>query len=198
MPALAYLSPAAAQFHSRDLQTDNPNEPILINSRPYMRATGNAIGFQSRPQQVVPTTGYVIGGEVIPRVASGIAAGGVIGFHASAYLQGDTGNIAGDMRALQAELITDITGNRTIAGHMTCLRCRSNITAAAVTGMISAIRVEIAESLAWDCVLELTGDYGANGIWDCTDVNVAGTKRGAFKVVVGGQDRWVRLYDSGI
>ena len=204
MPELQYLSPAAAQFHSNYVEVDNPAYPIRLNSRPYMRPTGSSIGFQSKPNLVVASTGDLIGGEVMPRVAPGCAVNGIIGLHASAWAQSTValpgGNITGDVRALAVQLDSDAGGTRAIGGNLSGIRISANAQgyAGGVTGIFAAVRVMKSQNKDWDGVLDLEGTYGPNNVWDDADTNAAGTKRGAIKVVVNGTDRWIRLYTSGV
>ena len=201
MPDSATISPAA-QAASEPINSFANNRAIRLNSRPFQNTSGSAIGFQSKPNQVVASTGTVVGGEVSPRVASGIACANVIGLHVDAQLKGTAaGAISGDVRGLQVEMVTDDAGIRAITGNVSLIRLRTAFSAA-ITGIFSAIRIEKNEaqtgSADYDAVLDLTGTYGANGIWDSADANVNGNKAGAIKCRVNGTDRWIRLYDSGI
>jgi hypothetical protein len=194
------LSPAAAAAQ-QEAETENDSKPILINSRSYQRS-GNNIGFQSKPAQAGPSTGTITGGEVSPRVDSGIAVANVKGLHVDAYLKGTAaGAISGDVRGIEVEMVTDDAGVRAIAGNVSLLRLRTAFSAA-ITGVFSALRIEKNEaqtgSADYTAVLDLTGTYGAGGVWDSADTNTAGTKAGAIKVRVNGVDRWIRLYTSGV
>jgi hypothetical protein len=201
MPSTSTLSPAATELQ-QPIDTEKDNNPVRINSRSYQQASGSSIGFQSKPSQDRASTGTVTGGEISPRVASGIAVANVKGLHVDALLKGTVaGAISGNVNALELELTTDDAGVRVIFGWASLIRLRTAFSAA-ITGLFSAIRIEKNEaqtgSANYDAVLELTGTYGANSIWDDADTNTAGTKRGAIKVNVNGADRWIRLYDSGV
>lgn len=201
MPISSGLSPTALN-DQQPIDTAKDNNPVRINSRSFQQASGSSIAFQAKPSQDVASTGTVTGGEISPRVNSGIAVANVIGLHVSSYLKGTAaGAISGDVRGLQVEVITDDAGVRAIAGNVSMARFRAAFSAA-ITGIFSVIRIEKAEAQTgshdYDCVLELTGTYGAGGVWDSADANAGGTKAGAIKVRVNGVDRWIRLYDSGV
>ena len=201
MPDQSTISPAA-QAAAEPINSFASNRAIRLNSRPFQNASGSAIGFQSKPNQVVASTGSVIGGEISPRIATGIACANIIGLHVDAQLKGTAaGAISGDVRGLQVEMVTDDAGVRAIAGNVSLIRLRTAFSAA-ITGIFSAIRIEKNEaqtgSASYDAVIELTGTFGAGGIWDSADANVGGSKAGAIKVRVNGADRWIRLYDSGV
>lgn len=194
------LSPAATAAQQED-ETENDSKPILLNSRSYQRS-GNNIGFQSKPSQAGPSTGTITGGEISPRAESGVAVANVKGLHVDAFLKGTAaGAISGDVRGIEIEMVTDDAGVRAIAGNVSLLRLRTAFSAA-ITGVFSALRIEKNEaqtgSVDYTAVLDLTGTYGAGGVWDSADTNVAGTKAGAIKVRVNGVDRWIRLYTSGV
>lgn len=198
----ASLLSREATARQQEAETEVDTKPILINSRNY-QASGNNIGFQSKPAQVRASTGTLTGGEISPRVNDAIALANIKGLHVDVFLKGTSaGAISGDVRGLEIELTTDDAGTRAIAGDVSAIRIRTAFSASSITGIFSAIRIEKNEaqtnSQDYDAVMELTGTFGAGGIWDSADTNTAGTKRGAIKVRVNGTDRWIRLYDSGV
>ena len=173
---------------------------VRINSQTNTGTSGNWIGFQSKPAQGASTSGNVIGCEISPRVNDTFAltgSGSLIGAHIDAYLKGTTGNVAGDVRGAQIELVTDDAGTRTVTGDVVGLRFRAAFSGT-ITGDMVVIRVEKAEaqtnSKQWEYVLELTGDNAL--IWRDDYTTEASTASGAFKVRVNDADRWVLLYSD--
>jgi hypothetical protein len=191
-----------------DLKTVNENRTIRLNSRNYALATGSVIGFQSKPAITVSKTADgVIGGEISPRVNSGVAlAGGgtVVGLHVDTYLKGTAaGTISGSVRALELEQVTDDAGVRAITGDVNHIRIRSAFSATSIGGKFVPIRIEKAEaqtgSKQYDAVLDLP-DTNA-GVWNKdpgTELNLpGGTVKGYIKVLVGGEARYIALYEAG-
>jgi hypothetical protein len=182
------------------LQTFSDNKPVTINSRGYTQATGSSIGFQVKPSQNVASTGSIIGGEISPRVASGITMGAsVIGLHVDSYLKGTAvGTITGDVRGLQVEMITDDAGTRTIGGNVSGIRIRSAFSATAITGNFVPIRIEVPETMTnsqtYDAVLELTGTVPL--VWNSAPGTEPSTADGYIKVLINGVARYIQLYSG--
>ena len=183
------------------LATGRAARTIRLNSRTLTDATlgtdGTNIGFQSKPGQGVATSNNVIGCEISPRVNNGIAltgSGSIIGAHIDAYLRGTTGNIAGDVRGLQVELVTDDAGTRTIAGNVSHVRLRSAFSGT-ITGKFSAFRVEKPEtqtnSKDYDFLFQLTG---AGAAWPAA--GTVGSQAGALAIQVNGATKYIGLYDT--
>lgn len=171
-----------------------------LNSRTSTLTTDSLIGFQSKPGQGASMANNIIGGEISPRINDTFAltgSGSIIGLHVDAYLKGTTGNIAGDVRGMQIELVTDDAGTRTVAGDVVGLRFRAAFSGT-ITGDMVAIRIEKAEaqtnSKQWEYVLELTGENGL--VWGDDFGTEVSTIAGAIKVLVNGADRWIALYSG--
>ena len=184
------------------LTTDSDDRQIRINSRNFAQTSGSSIAFQAKPAQNVGSSGSVIGGEISPRVNSGVAlsgSGGIIGLHVDAYLKGTAaGTIGGDVRGLQVELVTDDAGTRTVSGNVTGLRFRAAFSATTITGKFVPIRIEKAEaqtnSKQWDAVLELPSTNA--GIWHDDPNTEPSTAAGYIKVLVNGNARYIQLYST--
>lgn len=197
------LTPRSGQNLALDVaatSTDMAGKTVRLNSITNTGTANSWIGFQSKPAQGVDTAQNVIGGEISPRLNDGIdltGTGSIIGLHMDAYLKGTTGNVAGDVRGAQIELVTDDAATRTISGDVIGLRFRAAFSGT-ITGDMVAISIEKAEaqtnSKQWEYVLELTGDNGL--IWASGYGTEVTTLDGAFKVKVNGADRWVPLYSG--
>ena len=177
---------------------------IRLNSRDYTATTGDFIGVQIKPAATVTKTADGLKGlEVSPRVNSGVAMAGasgtVIGIAADVYLKGTAaGTIAGDIRTLNLELVTDDAGTRTISGNVNAIRVRAAFSATTISGTMVPIRIEKAEtqtgSQQWDAVLDLPGT--TTGIWHDTDSDSGDTEAGYIKVLVNGNARYILLYSD--
>jgi len=200
-----YLASSAAHLalNSGVTATDLAGNTVRLNSITNIGTANSNIGFQSKPAQGASMASNVIGCEISPRVNDTFAltgAGTLIGAHIDAYLKGTTGNIAGDVRGAQIELVTDDAGTRTVSGDVVGLRFRAAFSGT-ITGNMVPVRVEIAEtqtnSKQWEYAFEFTGDNAL--VWRhdyTTEVSTAGAVAGALKVRVNGQDRWIALYDT--
>jgi hypothetical protein len=191
---------AHLQLNSGVTATDLAGKTVRINSITNIGTANSLIGFQSKPAQGASTAQGVIGCEISPRVNDTFAltgTGTLIGANINAYLKGTTGDIGGDVRGAQIELITDDAGTRTIAGDVVGLRFRAAFSGT-ITGNMVAIRIEKAEaqtnSKQWEYVMELTDVNGL--IWDDDFGNEPSTAAGGFKVRINGQDRWVQTYSG--
>jgi hypothetical protein len=180
--------------------TDTLGKTVRINSITNTGTANSLIGFQSKPAQGASTAQNVIGCEISPRVNDTFAltsTGTLIGAHIDAYLKGTTGNIGGDVRGAQIELVTDDAATRTISGDVIGLRMRAAFSGT-ITGNMIAFSVEKAEtqtnSKQWEYLFELTGDNAL--IWKDDYTTEVTTLSGAIKVFVNGQDRWIPLYSG--
>jgi hypothetical protein len=201
------LGPSPAGSHlainSFTTASDATGDTVRINSITNTGTANSLIGFQSKPAQGASTAQNVIGAEISPRLNDTFAltgSGSIIGMHVDAYLRGTTGNVAGDVRGMQIELVTDDAATRTVTGDVVGLRMRAAFSGT-ITGDMVAMRIEKAEaqtnSKQWEYVLELTSDNTT--IWSdgyTTEVDTAGNVSGAIKVRVNDQDRWIALYDT--
>lgn len=181
------------------LNTTTDSTQVRINSRSFTQATGDSIGFQSKPSQTVTTTGSVFGGQISPRLQSGIAAANIIGLDVNSDLKGTAaGTVSGDVRALNLELVTDDAGTRTISGDVTHIRLRSAFSATTITGNFTAIKIEKPEaqtnSKTYTAVLNLTSTIP--GVWNNAPGTEPSTADGYLKIIVNGSVRYIQLYSG--
>ena len=184
-----------------DLQTVSDSKPVRINSRNYSQTSGSSIGFQVKPAQTVANTDMIMGGEISPRINSGIGGKGIIGLHADTWLRGTVaGTLTGDVRTLNIEAYTDDAGTRTINGNVSIIRIRSAFSATTISGKFVPIRVEKAEtqtnSKNFDALFELTGISPL--VWNDdpgSEVNTA-TAKGYIGVLVNGAKRYIPLLEG--
>ena len=172
-------------------------------------ASGDCIGFQSKPRTGVAGSQSIYGCQISAQISNGIAlsgSGSVIGGHIDVYVRGTSaGTIAGDVRGLQIELTTDDAGTRDITGYVTALRIRKVFSAGTVTGVQSVFRVEAPEvqtgSESYDCLFELPGTPGTGTVTKPWNNNPGtendGALEGYIKVIIGGVAKYIRLYAIG-
>lgn len=191
----------AATNVNLDLQTVTDSKPIKINSRNYAQTADGttSIGFQCRPAANGSGSSSVTGGEISPRANSGIAIKNIIGLHVDSYLKGTAaGNVTGDVRALNLELVTDDAGTRAVTGNVNAIRIRSAFSGTSIGGTFVPIRIEKAEtqtnSKQYDAVLDLPST--CSGIWSDTDTASGDTEAGYIKVLVNGNARYIVLYSD--
>ena len=184
------------------LETDLDGKTLRFNSRNYDQTSGGSLGFQCKPNQSTNSSGNVVGGEISPRLSSGVAlsgSGSITGLHVDVFLKGTaSGTVAGNCRGLEVELVTDDSGTRTIDGYVTGLRFRSAFSATTITGEFSAIRFEKPEaqtnSKTYTTVFEMPSTIPL--VWNDTPGTEPSTADGYIKVVVNGSDRFIQLYSS--
>ena len=183
-------------------------KPVRINSfTDSTTASGDLIGFQSKPRTGIAGTQTVYGCQISAQISNGIAltgSGSIVGGHIDVYVRGTSaGTIAGDVRGLQIELMTDDAGTRDITGYVTALRIRKVFSAGTVTGKQSAIRVEKPEAQTnsenYDGLFDLTSK--GSDMWSddpTTELNLpGGTVKGYIKVIVNDNARYIALYEKG-
>jgi hypothetical protein len=188
------------QLNSSASSTDNAGRTVRINSITNTGTANSFIGFQSKPAQGATMASNVIGGEISPRVNDTFAltgSGSLIGLHVDSYLKGTTGNIAGDVRGQQIELVTDDAGTRTISGDVAGLRFRSAFSGT-ITGDMVPLKVELSEaqtnSKSWEGVLKLTGVQPL--VWNSAPGTEPTTADGYITVIVNGAVRYIQLYST--
>lgn len=188
-----------------EFRTQDLSKTIRLNSQTDTTTlTGNLIGFQAKPScGTTRTSDSVIGGEISPRVNSGVAltgaSGSLIGLHVDTYLKGTAaGTVGGNVAVLELEQTTDDAGVRDITGYVTAIRIRKVFSAGTVSGTQSAIRIEKPEaqtnSESYDCVLDLTGTV--TDCWHDTDSDSGDTEAGYFAVKINGNKRYVLCYSD--
>lgn len=134
------------------LYTKTNGKQVRINNRDFDATSGSIIGFQSKPGSSADGTQTVTGGEISPRVNSGVDAGNVKGLHVDFFLKGTAAAaISGMARVLELEAVADYGSITSIGGDVQFIRGRLCL-GGTCAGDVSFLRVEAAEeSLKWDC-----------------------------------------------
>lgn len=176
------------------LESPAAGKTVRINVLTKSGTADDYIGMQVKPGQSVSTAKNIIGGEISPRLNSGVAltgSGSIIGLHVDTYLKGTSGNVAGDVRGMQIELVDDGSAGRTISGNAVGLRFRSNLSCTAITGSHAVLSVENGEgSQKWDALAVIEAE---TDVFDKTTA-VNATQNGYIVVVVDGATRYIPLY----
>lgn len=179
-------------------ETKEDNRAVRLNSRNFVATSGDMIGFQSKPRATVTGTGTVYCGQLSASISTGIEAASMVGLHVDTYLRGTTGDLTGDVRGIQIEMVDDGSSSRTVAGKCVGLRFRSNISYA-VTGLAVPISIEDNEgTTAWDAVMQLPGDTISSVTNGSTLNDIKETANAGWaKVIVGASDvRYIALYEA--
>ena len=143
------------------LTTVNDDKQVRINSRPYNQATGDSIGFQAKPSQETTTTGAVVGGEVSPRVQSGIGFGSIKGLHVDCDLKAAAGGNGTNVYVTEFEAVSPAGSTRTISGDVAFIRIRSGMESGiTISGDNVPILVAANEGKAWSAFAKFPDDAG--------------------------------------
>lgn len=157
-----YRHPSRAR-ENLTINSKEDDKPVLINSRDYAQASGTSIGFQSKPNQAV-SGASVHGCEIQPRFADGIGGGSLVGANISAILKGTTGNLTGEVHALEVETDFNAGGNptRTITGDVSLIRISGDFPGTMTfSGKKNVITIAPQNSGAFDYFLNLDSSQTA-------------------------------------
>lgn len=141
------------------LETLEDDKRIRLNSRDYEATSGDIIGFDSRPRANASGTQTMIGGFISPGANDGVALANIIGLLSDPYLKGSSGNISGDVRALQGQVTDENLAGRTIGGVVCMLDAWQQLAAHTITGGVYVVNVRAAGgATAWSGLAKLPDD----------------------------------------
>jgi len=126
------------------LETLEDTKRIRLNSRNYAATSGDIMGFDSRPRANASGTQTMIGGYIAPGANDGVALGNIIGILSDPYLKGSSGNLSGDIRALQGQVTDENVGGRTIDGVVSMFDAWQQLAAHTFTGGVYVVTVRAA------------------------------------------------------
>lgn len=172
------------------IQTDYDNKTVTINTRNYTQTSGDSIALQSKANQSVTTTGTLWGGQIQPRLASGVGAANLIGLNVEPILKGGTGTISSDVQGIQTNFSDDGTAGRTISGDVAGIRAYVQLVAT-VSGDITVLKVEESGSNKWEYLAKLPNDASI-----ASTTGTTATQAGYIKVKIGSTDKYIPLYNS--
>lgn len=107
-----------------NIDTTLDDKTVRLNSRSFVAASGNFIGFQSKPSATVTGTATVTGAEISPRAQSGVAVDQIKGAHIDFDLKGTAAGTVGTATVLELEAIADESGGRTITNDLAFIKTR--------------------------------------------------------------------------
>ena len=136
---------------------------VRINSRNYTQTSGDASGVQIKPNQSVTGTASISGLEVSPRFAAGIAGANLIGIKADPLLKAGSGDLSGQVSAVQANIDFGVSGTRIITGDVSAFESFLAVPSTyTYSGDIAFLRVRTVNIKGWDYFLNV--DDGSTGL----------------------------------
>lgn len=174
-------------------QLSQDDAPYRINSKDYNHTSGGCVAIQTKPNVVTGGSGVDMHGiESSPRFADAATGRDLIAFKSNPILKGTTGTLSGAVRCYEGKLETSTTCTRTVA-VMAVLEAMSDVRGTVTQGP-TVILVNKGDYKAWESVMELKGNESL--VWHDTDTAVGGTAAGYFKVIINGNNRYVKLYSD--
>ncbi len=181
--------------------TDNDKQ-VRINHRSYNNATGDTIGYTSKPNQTVTTTGDVYGAQMQPRVAAAVGANRLVGYQSAPIIKGTSGvagTVTNGVQCFRAELTDELTAGKTFGDDLVGFDVRgiameSGHTYSSNVHTCGFRMTNSENSKAWDAVLKLVGTQA--GVWNDTPGTEPSTGDGYIKVIVNNSDRYIQLFST--
>ncbi len=189
------------------LKVSNNNKQVRINHRSYDNATGDTIGYTSKPNQTVTTTGDVYGAQMQPRLAAAVGAARLVGYQGAPIIKGSSGvsgTVTSGVQCFRAELTDELSAGKTFGDDLVGYDVRgiameSGHTYSSNVHTVGFRMAKSENSKAWDAVLKLASTQP--GVWNdnpTTELNLpGGTVKGYIKVIVNNVDKYIALYDIG-
>ncbi len=136
------------------LETMVDGRSVRINSRNVTQAAGDHTAVSIKPNKSADGTGSVTGLEVSPRFAAGSGGGDLRAILADPVLKASTGDLTGQVVAVEANIDFGVDGTRTITGDVSAfssfLAIPSTFT---YSGDVSFLRVKTINIKSWDYFL---------------------------------------------
>ena len=174
--------------------TSSDDKNVRIGSRNIVQTSGSHSDAQIKPNQSVTGTASVVGLEVSPRFAAGIAGADLVAIKADPLLKAGTGNLSGKVAAVEANIDFGTSGTRTITGDVSAFESFLAIPSTyTYSGDISFLRVRAVNIKAWGQFLNL--DDTATGVDTASDPSAA-TQDRWLKVMVGSTQYYLRMYTA--
>ena len=189
------------------LLVNSNNKQVRINHRSYDNATGDTIGYTSKPNQTVTTTGDVYGAQMQPRVQAAVGANRLVGYQSAPIIKGSSGvsgTVTNGVQCFRAELTDELGAGKTFGDDLVGFDVRgiameSGHTYSSNVHTCGFRMTNSENSKAWDAVMKLVSTQG--GVWNddpTTELNLpGGTVKGYIKVIVNNADRYIALYEIG-
>ncbi len=190
-----------------NLSVVDNDKQVRINHRSYTNATGDTIGYTSKPNQTVTTTGDVYGAQMQPRVAAAVGANRLVGYQSAPIIKGSagvSGTVTNGVQCFRAELTDELSAGKTFGDDLVGFDVRSIAMESGHTysSNVHTVGFRMASSensKAWDGVMKLSGTQAL--VWNddpTTELNLpGGTVKGYIKVIVNNASRYIALYEVG-
>jgi len=175
-----------------NLKTTTDSKTVKLNTRDYTQATGDSIGFSSKPSQTVTTTGAVYGTQISPRLQNGVAASALVAVQGAPVTKGaSAGTISADVRAFEAAIdLNDVDGTRTVTGVVSALYAFLQAPSAGTyTGGCAVIHVPLENTKKWDFLMKT-----ATGVGFVNTTASLGAQIGQLLVSIAGTTRAIPYY----
>jgi len=173
-----------------EINTENDQKNVRINSRDYTRTSGDQTAVQVKPNMSVTGTGGITGIEVSPRFADGCAGSKLVGIMSNPDLKGTTGDLSSAMRCYEGKLESASGSTRTVA-EAYVLHCMQALHGTVTTGPYAICVDAGGGNVAWAGFAKLPDD---SQIANDEDTGAANTITGYVKVMVGSAVRYIYLY----
>ncbi len=182
---------AAADDHLK-IETMQDGKNVRINSRNVTQAAGDHTAVQIKPSKTADGTGSVTGLEVSPRFQASMGGSNLRAILADPLLKAGSGDITGQIVALEANLDFGVSGTRIITGDVSAfssfLAVPSTYT---YSGLISFLRVRDVNIKGWDAFLNM--DSAGNGLVTAGD-KTGGSNSYWLSVYIGATQYGIQLY----
>lgn len=172
------------------LETLEDDKRIRLNSRNYAATSGDIMGFDSRPRANASGTQTMIGGYIAPGYNDGVAGANLIGMIFDPYLKGSSGNLSGDIRAVQGQITDENVGGRTIGGVSSIFDAWQQLAAHTFIGGVYVVNVRAAGGATpWSGFARLPDDSQVANDGD----DKSGGTVGWIKVMIGSKTGYIQV-----
>jgi hypothetical protein len=135
-------------------ETKDDDKNIKLNSRNYTATSGDKTAVQIKPNISVGGTPTMVGLEVSPRFAAGIAGTGLVAIKADPLLKAGAGNLSGGAVGVQSNIDFGVSGTRTIGGDISAFESFLAIPSTyTYNGIIAFLRVRSVNIKGWDAFI---------------------------------------------
>lgn len=163
------------------IETKQDSKNVRLNNRNYTRPTDTATAVQIKPNVSATGASSMVGLEVSPRFAAGVAGADLVAIKADPLLKAGAGNLSGGVVGCQANLDFGISGTRTITGNIAAFESFLAIPSTyTYSAAVSFLRVRNVNIKGWDYFLDVEGAgtglavVGATMVKDPNDDDEAG------------------------
>jgi len=175
------------------LETVKDNKQVKLNARDFSQTSGDSIAFIAQPNQIATTTGEVFGGQIKPRLASGLSAATVNGLGIDSELKG-TGatTVTSDLRGLNLYMGA-ASANHVIGGDVVVFRSRAEISTNPTGHIVLHKVVNHEGSQGWDGFVKFAEALGTHSMTTNSD-KTGNAKSGTIKVIANNTLYHIQLF----